>query len=99
MKTKTIADTLSKSHGEVPTGTAASSLRANRVIRFLRNRGTHSLEGAVVAKFVSTRAHNFVLSPAGLELERPSAQPPALSAWEDEGGQVQLQTKRAKKTI
>jgi hypothetical protein len=85
--------------GVAPVG-SASKLKTVRVGRFLRNRGTHQLENAVVAKFASIRAHNSVLSPAGmaLQLERPASQQQmALNAWEDEGGKVRLQAPRAKK--
>ena len=82
---------------------AAAKLKSVRIGRFLLNRGTHHLENAVVAKYVATRAHNSVLSPAGmgLQLENPAAQQQvAFTAWEDEGGKVRLQApRRATKSL
>jgi hypothetical protein len=99
MNQKTIGEKPALDHeGAAPVG-AASELKTVRVGRFLRNRGTHQLENAVVAKYASIRAHNSVLSPAGmaLQLVSPTAQQQiALNAWEDEGGKVRLQAPRAK---
>jgi hypothetical protein len=80
--------------------TAASKLKSVRTGRFLNNRGTHHVDGAVVAKYLATRAHNSVLRLAGvpLQLDEPGRRRQiALDAWEDEGGKVRLQASSAKK--
>lgn len=57
-------------------GPAVSNSKSVRVGHFLLNRGTHHLKDAVVAIYVTVRAHNSVLNPAGiaLQIESPAAQ-------------------------
>jgi hypothetical protein len=99
MNRKIPADETTFDRDVITPATTASKLKALRIGRFLTNRGTHHVDGAVVAKYLATRAHNSVLQLAGvpLQLEGPGRQPQiALDAWEDEGGKVRLQASRAK---
>jgi len=76
-------------------GPAVSNSRSVRIGRFHLNRGTHHLKDALGAKYVTMRARNSVLAPAGiaLQVDSPAAQQDALTAWEDEGGKVRLKSR------
>jgi hypothetical protein len=96
---KTIDDKLTFDHEVAAQATPGSKLKSTRTGRFLRNRGTHHLEGVLVMKYVATRAHNSALSPAGrsMQLVSPAEhQQSALNAWEDEGGKVRLQASQGR---
>ena len=96
MHRKTMGDKPAFDHEVLAPAIAAPRSKSTRTGRFHLNRGTHHVQRAVIAKYAAMRAHNSVLSPAGMALQlesRIGQQQVALNSWEDEGGRVRRQAR------